>query len=119
MRSPGFMIFIVGLILLIDFYVFQAVKAVSQNAATRTRTIIFITYWVLSILALLTLVLLPLLNLENHSKGLRTIVFAILVSLFFAKFTVSVFLFIDDIRRVFQWVAGKLFFSNTEGESIS
>jgi hypothetical protein len=31
---------------------------------------------------------------------------------------VSVFLLLDDLRRGVQWVAAKMFFSGTEGESI-
>lgn len=118
MRNSPFWIIIIGLMLLLDFYVFQAVKVVSQSAAVKVRSIIFISYWSLSILALLTFVLLPFLHLENFSKGLRSVVFATLAALFFAKFAAAVFLLVDDIRRGLQWVAGKVFFSNTEGERL-
>jgi predicted MPP superfamily phosphohydrolase len=104
--------------LLFDFYVFQAVKTVSQSAGPKTRSILFACYWGVSAVALLLFVLLPYLNLDNYSKGLRTTVFAIIAGIFFAKFAASIFLMVDDIRRVLQWVAGKLFFSNTEGEKI-
>ena len=119
MRSPGFLIIIVTLMLVVDFYVFQAVKAVSQNLGPKTRTYLFIGYWVISILTLITLLILPLLNLDSQSKGLRSVVFAVLVSLFFAKFTVSIFLLVDDLRRIIQWIAAKIFFFNSEGDSIS
>ena len=118
MRSTPFLLIVISLMLILDFYIFQAVKIVSQGSGARMRSIIFITYWTLSVLALLTFVLLPFLNLENYSKGLRTTIFAIVAGLFFAKFTVAVFLLVDDIRRGVQWIAAKLFFSNTEGESM-
>jgi hypothetical protein len=73
---------------------------------------------VISIAALLIFILLPFLKLDNFSKGLRSVVFALIVALFFAKLSTAVFLLIDDIRRVIQWVAGKLFFSDTEGEQL-
>jgi predicted MPP superfamily phosphohydrolase len=60
----------------------------------------------------------PFLKLDNFSKGLRSVVFALIVAFFFAKLSTAVFLLIDDIRRVIQWVAGKLFFSDTEGEQL-
>jgi uncharacterized protein len=104
--------------LLLDFYVFQAIKVVSQNAAKRTRTVIFITYWVLSLSAFIVFVLLPFLNLDNFSKGLRSVVFALVAALFFAKMAAAIFLLVDDIRRAVQWVAGKLLFTNTEGEQL-
>ena len=118
MRSSPFWLIVIALMLVLDFYVFQAIKVVSQNAGSKARSIIFITYWTISILALLTFMIMPFLNLENFSKGLRSTVFAIVAGLFFAKFTVAVFLLVDDLRRSVQWIAAKLFFSNTEGEGI-
>ena len=116
MRNSPFWLILIGLMLLLDFYVFQAIKVVSQNAAQRTRTVIFITYWVLSLSAFIVFVLLPFLNLDNFSKGLRSVVFALVAALFFAKMAAAIFLLVDDIRRAVQWVAGKLLFTNTEGE---
>jgi uncharacterized protein len=118
MRNSPFWLILIGLMLLLDFYVFQAIKVVSQNAAQRTRSVIFITYWVLSLSALIIFVLLPFLNLDNFSKGLRSVVFALVAALFFAKLAVAIFLLVDDIRRGVQWTAGKMFFSNTEGEEL-
>ncbi len=118
MRSTPFYLVLLGLMLLLDFYVFQAVKTVSQGAGTRTRSVIYIVYWSLSVMALLLFLLLPYLNLENHSKGLRTTIFAIVAGLFFAKFMAAIFFLIDDLRRLIQWVAGKTFFNATEGENL-
>jgi predicted MPP superfamily phosphohydrolase len=118
MRNSPFLLIVIGLMLVVDFYVFQALKTVTQGAASRVRSIILISYWAVSILALVSFIVLPFLNLDNYAKGLRSTVFAVLVALFFAKFTVSVFLLLDDLRRGVQWVAAKVFFSGTEGESI-
>lgn len=118
MRNSPFWLIIIGLMLLLDFYVFQAIKTVSQSAVHKTRSIIFISYWVISLSALVVFILLHFLNLDNFSRGLRSIVFALIVAIFFAKLAVALFLLIDDIRRVVQWAAGKLFFSNTEGELL-
>lgn len=118
MRSAPFLLVVISLMLILDFYVFQAVKVVSQGAGHRTRSVVYIVYWGLSILALLLFILLPFLNLENYSKGLRTTVFAVVAGLFFAKFAAAIFLLVDDLRRGIQWIAGKLFFSNTEGEGM-
>jgi hypothetical protein len=42
--------------------------------------------------------------------------FAMIAGLFFAKLVASAIFLVDDIRRGVQWLAGKVFFSNTEGE---
>jgi uncharacterized protein len=103
---------------LLDFYVFQALKVVTYSASPKTRMIIFVSYWVLSVLALILLMILPLINFDYLPKGFRSIVFAIIIAFFFSKLIIGVFLLIDDIRRLFQWVAGKLFFRDTEGEQL-
>ena len=118
MRNTSFGIIIVGLMLLLDFYVFQALKLVTSSASEKMRSIIYISYWTLSIVTLLLFILMPYLNLDSYSKGLRTILFTVIIALFFAKFTTSVFLLIDDIRRMFQWLAGKIMFTNSEGEGL-
>ncbi|MCU7552428.1 metallophosphoesterase [Chitinophagaceae bacterium LB-8] len=118
MRNTPFWFVIIGLMLVLDFYVFQAIKVVNQAASEKVRTISNIIYWVLSVSALLLFIALPYLNLDSISKGLRTVIFVMIASVFFAKILVSLFLMIDDVRRGFQWVAGKLFFYNTEGEQM-
>lgn len=118
MRNSPFLLVIVVFMLALDLYVFQAVKFVAQGTSPRARTIIAAGYWVLSIGAIAGLLILPYLRLDNVSQGLRSVVFSILVSLFFAKVLAAVFLLVDDLRRLFQWVAGRLFFSGTEGDGM-
>jgi predicted MPP superfamily phosphohydrolase len=118
MRSSPFWLIVIGLMLVLDFYVFQALKVVTQTAGAKVRITAYSIYWTISVLALLIFILLPFLNLENYSKGFRSTIFAVVAGLFFAKFAVAVFLLLDDIRRGVQWIAAKVFFSNTEGEGM-
>lgn len=118
MRNSPFWIVIIGMMLVLDFYVFQAIKLVAHSASEKARSAIFIVYWAVSLTALLLFILLPFLNLDSISKGLRSVIFVLIVSVFFAKLIASVFLMIDDFRRGIQWVAAKLFFYNTEGAEM-
>lgn len=114
MRSSPFLFLVAGLMILLDVYFFQIVKYLSTNAAPRTRTVIYTTYWTLSVLVIALLFLLPYLNLDNIRKGLRSTVFAVLVGLFIFKLFACVFFLIDDIRRGIQWLWGKLIFANAD-----
>jgi predicted MPP superfamily phosphohydrolase len=118
MRSSPVWLVLAGLMLLLDFYVFQIIKVVSVSAGPRTRTAIFLSYWIISVLALVILFVLPYLNLDSHSKGVRSTVFAVIIGIFLAKLIASVFFLVDDIRRGIQWLVGKVFFRNTEGEDL-
>ncbi|HET6768451.1 MAG TPA: metallophosphoesterase, partial [Chitinophagaceae bacterium] len=123
MRNSFFWWLFIGFMVLLDFYFFQGLKTITHSASSRTRLFIFICYWTISIGAVLLLSLLPYLNFEN--KFFRNTIFACIAGLFFAKIIASSVFLIDDIRRGVQWIAGKVFFSNTEvegyqaGEKIS
>ena len=102
--------------ILLDFYVYQVIKTLSMSAGSKTRSIIGISYWTISILALVILFVLPYLNLDNYSRSVRSIIFAIIIGLFLAKLIAAVIFLVDDIRRGIQWLAGKIYFKNTEAE---
>jgi predicted MPP superfamily phosphohydrolase len=61
---------------------------------------------------------LPYLHFDQQNRLFRNTIFACIAGLFFAKLIASVFFLVDDARRLIQWGAGKIFFSNTEGESF-
>ncbi|GAA4754441.1 hypothetical protein GCM10023229_39520 [Flavisolibacter ginsenosidimutans] len=102
----------------LDIYVFQIVKFLMHGAAPRTKGIVSVTYWVVSVLVIVLLFLLPYLNLDNLQKGLRSTVFAVLVGLFILKLFAAIFFLIDDIRRGIQWLWGKIFFQNVEAGGV-
>ncbi|KAA9041130.1 metallophosphoesterase [Ginsengibacter hankyongi] len=119
MRTPlGAFIFVI-IMLLLDAYVFQVIKTLSQSASPRTRTIIFSIYWAISIIAIIGFILFVFTGPDFLPRKVRTYLFATVIGLFLAKFLAVVFFLVDDIRRLIQWASGKLFFKNTEGETIS
>lgn len=118
MRNSIFWWVFIGFMVLLDFYFFQALKTITQGATPKVRSIIFISYWTLSVSAIIILLILPYLHFEHQNRVIRNTLFASIAGLFFAKLIGSVFFLVDDLRRVIQWVAGKIYFSNTEGEML-
>jgi predicted MPP superfamily phosphohydrolase len=106
MRSWRFVWIVPILALVLDLYVFQAIKTVSQGASPRVRSMIHTGYWVISILAILILCFLP--YLYRRFTWLQGYAFFVLIGFYLAKILVGVFLLLDDIRRVIQWFAGRL-----------
>lgn len=119
MRSPFGSVIFIAVMLLLDTYVFQAIKTVSQSASPKTRTIIYIIYWSVSVLAVAGFLIFVFSGQNFLSKKVRTYLFATVIGLFLAKFTAIIFFFVDDIRRIIQWAAGKLFYRKTEGDTMS
>jgi hypothetical protein len=104
--------------LLLDFYFFQALRTITQSASGRSRAIIHSGYWALSVTAIVLLIALPYLRFDKQAWLSRSSLFAMIAGLFFAKVVASLFFLVDDLRRGIQWGAGKIFFANTEGESL-
>jgi uncharacterized protein len=119
MRSGSFFVVIAVIMAAIDLYVFQVVKMLCQGSTARTKSIIFTSYWTVSIAIIILFIFLPALNTERWPKNLRNYLFATIVGFFFAKLLASVIFLIDDLRRAIQWAVGKIFFQNTEGDVSS
>lgn len=125
MRNSPFWWILIVLMVLLDIYVFQAVKIIAHPASGRTKTIIYAGYWVLSVAAIVVLLVLPYLHFSHQEKILRTTIFAIILGLFLAKLVAALFFLIDDIRRGIQWIGTRLLSRSNEGvkanegESIS
>jgi len=103
--------------LLLDFYVYQAIKVVIQPLSDKWRVFIQYGYWVISILTLAALLSFPFIQVLQTSKIFRNYIFAILVGLFLAKLVGSLFFLTDDIRRMVLWTVSKVF-RNTGGQFL-
>jgi uncharacterized protein len=122
MRTPlGAFIFL-AFTLLMDTYIFQAIKTVSQSATPKTRAIIYAVYWTISALAVISFLVFIFTDHHFMGKKFRTYLFATAIGLFLSKIIVVAFLFIDDARRLIQWVIAKFSAPKEElaaGEGIS
>jgi uncharacterized protein len=113
MRNTPFWWILIGFMILLDIYFFQALKVISHAASARNKTIIYSSYWAISIIAIIILLILPYIHFERQAKFARTTIFAIIAGLFFAKLIASLFFVIDDVRRAVQWMVNKIFVSKT------
>lgn len=108
MRNSGTWWIIALVMLLLDFYVFQALRTVTQQSSEKMRFVIHLAYWVVSGATLLLLLSFPYIQSLQTSKIFRNYVFAILIGLFFAKLLGSLFFMVDDLRRGGYWLMSKL-----------
>ena len=124
MRSATSWWIIALVIFLLDFYVFQALKTVSQQGSERARQVIYMSYWVVSFLTIATMLSFPYIQFLQTSKMFRNYVFAILIGLFLAKLIGSLFFVADDVRRGALLLMNKIFplsgaqYMGPEGQGI-
>ena len=114
MRTPLGIFIVIAIALLMDTYIFQAVKAVSQSVSPKAKVIIYTVYWSLSALAIISFLIFAFTDHNFLGKKFRTYLFATAIGLFLAKMVAIIFFLVDDVRRLIQWAAGKLFFNNPE-----
>ncbi len=119
MRTPLNAFIFIAILLIIDVYIFQAVKAVSVSASPKSRTIIYNVYWIITALVALGFLMFSMTRDENTPKIFRTYLFAIMIGIFLSKLTTVFFLLIDDIRRGIQWVVIKIFYSTRQVDTES
>jgi predicted MPP superfamily phosphohydrolase len=118
LRTPLGVFLVVAIMLLMDTYIFQAIKAVSQSVSPRLRMVIYTIYWILSAIAVVCFILFVFTEQHFMGKRFRTYLFATFIGLFMAKLVAIFFFLIDDLRRGIQWVSGKLFFNKTDPGSM-
>jgi len=103
MRNSGFFFFLLGVMALLDLYVFQVLQVVLP-ASSKARLTIIITYWVISVSALLYLLVMPYVNVETWPRWLVNYSRAIVIGLFISKLIAALFFAVDDIRRGGTWL---------------
>lgn len=114
MRSGSGYFFMVFFLLIVDIYVFFAVRTAFAGAAPRTRFIANLVYWLVS--GTILVLAATYRFLPETSPVLLTYVRTIIIAILFAKLIVVLFLAIDDLRRLILWIAG--FFRSAATENI-
>ncbi len=106
-NARGLWIFAV-ILLLIDTYIFQVLKYLSQGLSPRAKFIVYAIYWLITVLSIIIALSLPSLYFNPKYKQLITYAFSMVMGLFFFKLICCTFFIIDDVRRVITWCVLKL-----------
>jgi predicted MPP superfamily phosphohydrolase len=94
--------------LLIDIYVFQGLKVLVHHFSPNLRRIIYIIYWLITIISITGFLMFNLGNPDKWSKLWRTFIFALVVVNYIPKIFFVVFLLVGDLIRLFQWIGQKI-----------
>lgn len=120
MRNRAGWWIVVGILVIIDVYIFSVIKSVTHHSSDRVRLITYLAYWAVSGFSLLVIILFPYVEFFRTHVIFRNYVFAIVMGLILAKIIASVFFLLDDIRRGGAWVLQKAFpkisLTNSEGK---
>ena len=95
------------ILVLIDLYVFQAVKTTTQGWEVSNRKLAHNLYWALTAFLLAGLFTYHFVDPERVGRNFRTVIMVGIFMVYFSKIITVFFVFIDDIIRFFKWVSQK------------
>ncbi|BDC98932.1 metallophosphoesterase [Persicobacter psychrovividus] len=93
------------IMLLLDVYIFQAVKLLVGNLSSRTIKYVYNIYWGVAIFCLLLTLALGLSGPASPLLAHRQLILTVLTITYFSKMIGSMFLVLDDIVRGVRWMA--------------
>lgn len=93
----------IAIMLLLDFYVFQALKLVTINLAPKVKWIIYGVYWSFTVVAIVFFIASPYIKTESLPLIIKSYLLPLIIGFFIAKLVAALFFLLDDLRRIFQW----------------
>jgi len=91
-------------ILIIDWYFYQAVSTLLKGASEAKRNVVFYSYWGFTVLSFLILMSPMVVPFYSWPKYLRVYLFAFVIMVIISKLIGSVFVMMDDLIRLFRWI---------------
>lgn len=98
-----FVIFLVSIYLILDVYVFMAIRSLAEGLSPIWRRMVLASYWVVSIISLMGVLLYRQIDPKVFAD-LRLYITTFFFILFIGKLFATVFLMIEDIRRGITWI---------------
>ena len=118
MRTPTGVLIFLSIMIALDIYVFQAIKVVCQTSSPKTKLIVYSIFWLITVISVAGFLILALTSHNFMPHKFRTYLFAVIIGLFLAKLFSIFFFLIDDVRRILQWIIGKLIYNDKNDQSI-
>lgn len=107
-------VFIIGLLLLlVDWYFYQAIITVLKESSAFRKSASAYIYWGFTIFTFLLFLTPSFISLADWPKYIRVYLFALVIMVAVSKIIGSMFLATDDIIRLFRWI-GSYFTTKTE-----
>ena len=103
MRNPLFIILLITLLILIDFYIYHVLKILMQGASIGTRTTVGLIYWALCIMSLGSFLLFPYIT----NPYFKQYIFSIGIGWVLTQIFMVLFFLLDDLRRGAFWTMGQ------------
>ena len=103
MRNPLFLVILITILILIDFYIYHVLKILMQGASVGTKTTVGLIYWALCIMSLGSFLLFPYIT----NPYFKQYIFSIGIGWVLTQVFMVLFFLMDDLRRGAFWTMGQ------------
>ncbi|MSQ38683.1 MAG: metallophosphoesterase [Chitinophagaceae bacterium] len=103
MRNPLFLVILITILILIDFYIYHVLKILMQGASVGTKTTVGLIYWALCIMSLGSFLLFPYIT----NPYFKQYFFSIGMGWVLTQIFMVLFFLVDDLRRGAFWTMGQ------------
>ena len=103
MRNPLFLVILITVLILIDFYIYHVLKILTQGASNGTRTTVGLIYWALCIMSIGSFLLFPYIT----NPYFKQYIFSIGIGWVLTQIFMVLFFLVDDLRRGAFWTMGQ------------
>ena len=117
MRKLMAIFILFAVLIVIDFYVYQAVVVVSKSWSAVPQSIIRYGYWTITAIAFSALLWYYYGDPYRYGTQIRNAVLVGIFMTYFSKVFGSIFILIDDLQRGIRWLAQ--YFSPTKTDAVS
>ena len=108
--NPIWVFILILLVIIIDIYVFQAIRTSFSGSKPNTQRAAYIIYWLLSSFIYVAVIVISLKGYSDWHGWSKNIIVGMAQAVFIGKALILPFLLIDDIIRFFRWIFS--FFGN-------
>ena len=103
MRKPLFLVVLITVLILIDFYIYHVLRILMQGASAGTRTTVGLIYWALCIMSVGSFLLFPYFT----TPYFKPYIFSIGIGWVLTQIFMVLFFLMDDLRRGAFWTMGQ------------
>ena len=103
MRKPLFLVVLITVLILIDFYIYHVLRILMQGASVGTRTSVGLLYWAFCIMSLGSFLLFPYIT----NPYFKQYIFSISLGWVLTQIFMVLFFLVDDLRRGAFWTMGQ------------
>jgi len=96
---------LLGILLLIDFYVYQAITTISKDWSVVSKNIVRYGFWIFTAITFAGILWYAYSDPYKYGSQTRNLVLTAVFMVYFSKLFGVLFVLIDDIQRGIRWVA--------------